>query len=104
MRSWYALRPGYAAASVKKRRQEAGDELREYDRRRYEDPAVRMKFAARVKIRQLVRRGKVTPDPCARCGSADRIEAHHEDYTKPLDVVWLCQSCHVREHHKEITA
>lgn len=39
-------------------------------------------------------RGLLEVQRCVVCG--DKAEAHHEDYTKPLDVVWLC-----RKHHKQ---
>lgn len=32
---------------------------------------------------------------CETCGSVHRVEAHHEDYTKPLEVRWLCKQHHV---------
>lgn len=31
------------------------------------------------------------------CGN-DNAEAHHEDYSKQLDVLWLCHKCHMRHH------
>lgn len=43
-----------------------------------------------------VRSGKITRLPCEVCGS-EVVEGHHEDYSKPLAVNWLCQ-----KHHKEI--
>ena len=51
-----------------------------------------------------VRRGKVKkPASCPRCGTSDyRIEAHHPDYNKPLEVVWLCARCHSAEHGREV--
>lgn len=39
------------------------------------------------------------PDRCQGCGcdgSLHRIEAHHSDYSRPLDVIWLCTPCHRR--------
>ena len=58
---------------------------------------------ARRKVLNARQRGElVPPDACSKCGEqpehAYLMEAHHEDYSKPLDVVWLCLSCH-RKHH-----
>lgn len=51
----------------------------------------------------------IRPVVCSECGDIPHsakdgrslIHGHHEDYSKPLDVVWLCQKCHF-ERHKEI--
>lgn len=48
------------------------------------------------KVRYAVYTGKVIKQPCVRCGSM-KSEGHHEDYSKPLDVIWLCS-----KHHKEL--
>lgn len=43
--------------------------------------------------------GRLAPKPCEKCGVAHpRINAHHEDYLRPLDVTWLCPKCHRRRH------
>lgn len=36
---------------------------------------------------------------CEKCGTAGRTDAHHEDYSQPLVVIWLCRSCHGLAHH-----
>lgn len=38
----------------------------------------------------------VRPAECAKCGKACKPDAAHEDYSKPLEVRWLCKSCHVK--------
>lgn len=42
--------------------------------------------------------GTLTQQPCETCGSRRNVEAHHDDYARPLDVRWLCKSHH-RQHH-----
>ena len=43
----------------------------------------------------------IRPSTCPQCGSTKHIQAHHPDYSKPLNVVWLCQLCHKKLHqHK----
>ena len=56
---------------------------------------------AQSKARRAVLSGLlVKPNKCSKCGNKAKIEAHHEDYNKPLDVIWLCNSCHTKEHYK----
>jgi len=56
---------------------------------------------AHNKVRVAIQNGKLIREPCIRCGDKKSV-AHHEDYDKPLDVMWLCQPCH-NKRHKEIT-
>jgi hypothetical protein len=46
-----------------------------------------------------VRAGKlIAPDACSRCGEGGLIDGHHHDYSKPLEVTWLCRPCHIEAH------
>jgi len=52
---------------------------------------------ARTMIMVAIRSGKIKRLPCERCGTLPS-EAHHDDYTKPLKVRWLCKKHHTELH------
>jgi hypothetical protein len=54
-------------------------------------------FAHQV-FSNAIKDGKVEKLPCFICGD-NKVEGHHPDYSRPLDVVWLCNKHH-REAHK----
>lgn len=52
-----------------------------------------------LKVQRAIKAGKITrPSTCSICGKKGRIVAHHADYSKPLDVIFVCQCCHKRIH------
>lgn len=112
---------------VKKHRNE-NDSVREYDRRRYWEDPVRMEYQKKQRkewyannkdksrertkryieknpekrrahhmVSNAIRSGKLLKQPCKICG--EPAHAHHDDYTKPLEVTWLCPTHHMRLHN-----
>jgi len=45
----------------------------------------------------------IIPATCSCCGKDCKPEGHHEDYSKPLEVTWLCRSCHKYLHADAMT-
>jgi hypothetical protein len=101
-------------ADVAKHRTENIEAIREYDRKRANEPhriALRAKItkewkvaqpkrrAAQVALGNAVRAGRVVPWPVCAIPECDcKPEAHHPDYDRPLDVVWLCTAHHRQAH------
>jgi hypothetical protein len=53
------------------------------------------KYKAHYTVNNAIRGGRlVRPDVCERCGDTAKIEASHDNYSKPLEVEWLCRPCH----------
>ena len=48
-------------------------------------------------VYRALRSGRLVREPCKICGASD-VQAHHADYTRPLDVEWLCTAHHARIH------
>ena len=59
------------------------------------------KRRAHKAVERAIAVGGLVRKPCERCGSTFRIEAHHDDYSQPLAVMWLCRTHHI-ERHREL--
>lgn len=55
---------------------------------------------ARDQVRRAVRNGYLKRLPCEVCGKKTGIHGHHDDYSKPLEVIWLCPAHHKERHMK----
>lgn len=108
--------PEWAAREAERHRQK---ELRRYHEKRRDDPTYRAARAgaarrwvqrnperrkAQSALSNAVRNGKVKkPGRCSRCRKkypSRRIHGHHSDYSRPLEVVWLCAACHGKHHRR----
>ncbi len=51
-------------------------------------------------VSKAIKQGRIErKEHCEWCGSIRHVSAHHEDYSKPLEVIWLCIKCHTARHH-----
>ncbi len=57
------------------------------------------KSKAHSLLHQAIKRDEIIrPNRCSKCGEKGKIEGHHPDYSKPLQVIWLCSQCHRKYH------
>lgn len=68
-------------------------------RKRYSQltPDQRLKASCRAYVHVYIKRGKLKKQPCNVCGEI-KVQAHHEDYSKPLEIIWLCVKHHIEIH------
>jgi len=93
---------GYKGVCKDCRRKEP-PRVRDWSKRKNEkgerDP---IKVKAQAMVRDAVRQNKLDkPSRCQECNKKyDRhlIHGHHDDYSKPLEVEWLCHWCHSDRH------
>lgn len=90
------------------------ERIREYEKKRFKDPRRKAfikkyrlqrnenfpgKTKARAKVSNAVRDGRLIKKPCEICGEK-KVQAHHDDYRKYLEVRWLCFKHHRNQHNQ----
>jgi 5-hydroxyisourate hydrolase-like protein (transthyretin family) len=109
---WYAEK-GYGKKSYDKNKEHKKQLMKEYaqteegraaklraQKKYRSSEQYSLKQNARKKVLRAVQAGKLTkPKLCESCKQELKLEAHHEDYNVPLEVVWLCKDCHEDTHH-----
>lgn len=86
----------------------------EYDRIRQQNPERRLKkleyqrtlrakypekYRANAMVQNALKKGILMKESCENCGNQN-TQAHHDDYSKPLEIRWLCHICHQWHHGK----
>ena len=97
--AYYERNADAVRARARAHRQENIESYRAYDRARGHRVYDEEKEAARRKLGKAVIRGTIVRLPCEVCG-VPNAEGHHEDYSKPLDVRWLCRTHHMQLHRR----
>jgi hypothetical protein len=92
--SYRLANPDKVKQSNKNARMKRRDSSQKYDLERKK--LFPEKLMAKYLVRKAIRKGMLIKESCKICGKK-YVHAHHQDYSKPLDVIWLCPS-----HHKKI--
>ncbi len=103
-RNWYArnlckarkmsLESTKRYLQTEKGRSKAKERSKKWDNNNIVKRRVHDKTMYAVKTNKLIR-----PNICSKCFKICIPHAHHEDYNKPYDVIWLCSYCHFKLHH-----
>ncbi len=100
MRAWYWRNRDKACEQARRTRTANIEAIRARDRERGRNETIERR-RVRNQVRDAVKRGDLVREPCEECGAMP-TEGHHDDYSRPLDVRWLCVRCHGLEHRRPI--
>lgn len=77
------------------------DHINAWQRKWYQ--ANKEKRRAHVVLNRAVKSGDIMrPRECSACGKECKPDGHHEDYSKPLNVTWICRACHSRKSPRTV--
>ena len=101
-RMWAKHRDRYLNRDRKKYQENGYHRLPDYNKYTQSwRKAHRLEYNCQARLRNAVNVGKIArPEKCSKCGYKCKAQAHHHDYSKPYDVIWLCCSCHRRLHNE----
>lgn len=100
-------------SDVRYHRKDNLEKVRSYDVARAKAPQRRAKNVARTRgrrakgdgymaahnaVARAIKSGNLQRSPCQMCGTENHVHAHHDDYSKPLEVMWLCPIHHRARH------
>ncbi len=98
---WRLENPEKHKETIKRWRKNNPDMVRE-ELRRWCRANPEKKRAYNELIHHKTRKGLLVPVTCSSCGLiCKKLQAHHDDYSKPLEVRWVCHSCHLKIHGKK---
>lgn len=99
MRDWWRRQDAETKRRYLDKRRDYIEVIRERDRQRphNQKPVPRDAAKAHWTVSNAIRDGRLHRQPCEKCGS-ERSDAHHADYSKPLEVQWLCRKHHGEQH------
>lgn len=91
---WRAEHPDYGR--VYWRDNPEGNKYSSRRKRYYEKNKLKVKARAKVQY-AIMKKELIRPTTCFGClATTKKLEAHHEDYSQPLEVDWFCRECHMQ--------
>jgi hypothetical protein len=103
-RNWIDKNREHKRAKEKERRLRYPDEYRKRREKYANEHKEELKIMARARsaVYRAISNGTLQrPDRCEWCSTSCKPEAAHRDYSKPLEVVWLCKPCHSKWDYHE---
>lgn len=99
-RDYYLKNQSQKIKESRKNRLKNIDYIRKYDRNRGKQLRKTKEYQCRMKTNELIKLGILKKRPCRKCKKLI-VEAHHINYNKPKQIIWLCHRHHVELHRLE---